>query len=242
MKKSNVIRRRIVQAVGFLFNFLLPWILYRVSVSHVGETNALILSAAAPAAWSLIELVRSRRVNLWSMLVLSGIAFGLTAMLVGGSPKLLLFRESLFTGLSGLALVVSGLLGRPLLYWVIVAMLRSAVDPGSTANPEHSRNRLASVIERLESVADEPWFIRTMTVSTIFVGLVGVGETVARGILIYTLPSDKVLLLLPVVRYSAAALIFAWAVLYVRPSARRAERDVAAADNGPIAEMQRGAG
>jgi hypothetical protein len=51
--------------------------------------------------WSGIELLRFRRIDALSLLVLAGILLSLLAMLLGGSPRVLLMRESLLSGLFG---------------------------------------------------------------------------------------------------------------------------------------------
>ena len=79
-------------------NFLLPWLAYRFALPHLGETGALIASAVPPIVWSLIELVRFRRVDALSIMVVAGIVLSVAAMALGGSPRMLLLRESLVSG------------------------------------------------------------------------------------------------------------------------------------------------
>ena len=104
---SPITRKRVVLGLGVLFNFLLPWAVYRLSVPHLGETHAIVATAVAPGVWSLIQFARSREVYAMSVLVLSGIALSLVVLALGGSPKILLFRESLITGLGSLVLIGS---------------------------------------------------------------------------------------------------------------------------------------
>lgn len=231
-------RRRVVQALGLLFNFLLPWALYRIGQAHMSETHALMLSAAGPAVWSLVELAWSRRINAWSVMVLAGIGFGLAGIALGGSPKILLFRESLFTGLSGMVFVVSALIGRPLFYWVLMAIVRSSLPLQPPSQTAPSNNRLVNALAEFESWTSERWFVKVMTLTTLFVGLVGVAETIARAILIFSLPSDKVLLLLPAVSYGASALLVMWAFLYFAPAIRRGRSDAAEKDFSGMLESQ----
>jgi hypothetical protein len=99
-------RKRLLFGVGLPCNVLLPWLSYRVSEPHIGEAHAIMISAVVPLAWSLFEFARNRKVDVISILVLSGIALSLIAIAFGGSPRLLLFRESLVTGLIGLVMIV----------------------------------------------------------------------------------------------------------------------------------------
>lgn len=60
-----------------------------------------------------------------------------------------------------------------------------------------------------------------MTVMTVFTGAVLVAETVIRGVLIFSLPTDRVLLLGPLVQYGASGVILLWTFLYFVPAVRR---------------------
>jgi hypothetical protein len=53
------------------------------------------------------------------MLVIAGIALSLIATLLGGSPRLLLIRESFITGIFGLIFLGSLLFPRPLLFQLV---------------------------------------------------------------------------------------------------------------------------
>ncbi|XLM21574.1 hypothetical protein MKD33_05940, partial [Chromobacterium piscinae] len=58
-----------------------------------------------------------------SMMVLLGIALSLLAMLLGGGEKMLLLRESLLSGLFGVAFLLSLLLPRPLVFYLARATI-----------------------------------------------------------------------------------------------------------------------
>src|ERR1700760_4195238 len=88
-------------------NFLLPWLAYRLALRGVGDTGALIASAVPPLVWSTIELARFRRVDALSVMVVAGIALSVAAMALGGSPRMLLLRESLVSGAVGLVFLLS---------------------------------------------------------------------------------------------------------------------------------------
>ncbi len=96
-----------------LFNSILQWAVYRLSVPYLGETHAIIATAVAPTVWSLAQFARSRKLDAMPVLVLSWIALSLLVLVLGGSPKVLLFRETLITGLGGLVLIGSAMIGRP---------------------------------------------------------------------------------------------------------------------------------
>jgi hypothetical protein len=60
-----------------------------------------------------------------------------------------------------------------------------------------------------------------MTVTTVVFGLIIVAETVALCVLVFSLPTDRVLLTRPIVRNVAAGLVLLWAFFYMVPAVRR---------------------
>jgi hypothetical protein len=63
--------------------FLLPWLCYRWAVPQWGETAGLIASSLPPLLWSGIELLRFRRIDALSLLVLAGILLSLAGHVAG---------------------------------------------------------------------------------------------------------------------------------------------------------------
>jgi hypothetical protein len=89
-------------ALDFLVNLGAPFLVYQLVSGHMSETAALMLSSVPPILWSIGQLIWSRKLDALSLLVITGIALSLVATLLGGSPRLLLVRESLITGIFGL--------------------------------------------------------------------------------------------------------------------------------------------
>jgi hypothetical protein len=108
---------------GFLLdialNAFIPLILYRLSKRFISpsEFTALVAATTFPVFKSIFDLVRRRELDPISVVVLLGIVASTAGLIVGGSPRILLMRESLFTGLFGLACFVSLLLPRPLMFY-----------------------------------------------------------------------------------------------------------------------------
>ena len=113
-------------------NLLLPWLTYRLLAPHVSEFAAIAWSAAPPMLWSLAELARHRSLDALSLLVLGGIALSLVALLFGGSPRMLMVRENLFTIPIGLLFLVSLLMKKPLIYYAARATFMRQ-DPAGVA-------------------------------------------------------------------------------------------------------------
>src|SRR5579859_6778789 len=104
---------------GIVLNAVIPVILYKLSKRYISpsELTALILATTFPIGKSIFDVARRGQVDPISIVVLIGIATDGVALLLGGSARLLLVRESLFTGAFGLACFVSLLLPRPLMFY-----------------------------------------------------------------------------------------------------------------------------
>lgn len=197
-------------ALDLAVNFLMPWLFYRASRPHVDETHAIMISASAPMIWGLVQFARSRKVDTFSVLSLGGIAVSFAIFALGGSPKVLLVRESLVTGAVGLLFLASALIRRPLMFELFRGIAGSM--PGE---------KLARARELLESNAGAPWFRRLMTSMTLVFGIFGIVEMAARIALALALPTERFLLIAPVARYAIAGVAMAWIFFFVTPVFRR---------------------
>jgi len=197
-------RRRARIVLEVLFNFVLPWVSYRLAKPYFGEVHAIMASAVPPIVWSLAEFARLRRADAISLLVLGGIALSLLGFAFGGSPKLLLMRESLVTGLIGLLFIASAAIGKPLVYVLARASLsrRSAADRAA-----------------FEAEGEKPGFRRVLTVVTLVWGFGLLAETCLRAVLLVTLPVGRFLIVSPIVGYATIGLLILWAFLYGRHAA-----------------------
>lgn len=209
-------RGRVFFALDLAVNFLMPWLLYRASRPYVDETHAIMISAGAPMVWGLVQFAVNRKVDTFSLLSLGGIALSLGIFAFGGSPKVLLVRESFITGAIGVLFIASALIGRPLMFELIRGIAQSM--------PAGETGMLARAREELESYAEAPWFLRIMTTMTYAFGLFGIIEMAARIALALALPTERFLLIAPIARYAIAAVPIAWTYLYVVPAFRRGAR------------------
>ena len=112
-------------------NLLLPWLAYRLALPYWGDVGALYASAAPPLAWSIGEFARSRRVDALSALVLFGIALSIVLLAMGGSARILLVRESLAAGATGLVFLISLLFQRPLIFYLARATVTREQKDGA---------------------------------------------------------------------------------------------------------------
>ena len=102
-----------------LVSTIIPLAVYHLSRKYLGssEFTALIYASVYPVAKSLFDLTRHKQVNPVMVLVVLGILVSIGALFLGGSPRILLIRESLLTAAFGSACFVSFLLPRPLMFY-----------------------------------------------------------------------------------------------------------------------------
>ena len=202
-------RQKLSLVVEVVVNFVLPWLCYRFAKSPLGETGALLLSTAPPILWSLVTVLRFRRLDVVSVLVIVGILLSLVTMALGGSPRVLLIRESLITGFAGLALIASLLLPRPLMFYLAQ----------STASHHSSEEG-----DRFNLLWEKPRFVRCMYLLTWVWGVGLIVETVVRATLAWTIPAEEFLLISPIIGYGVYFSLIGWTFWYVRRLKAAAQR------------------
>ncbi|HEX3916707.1 MAG TPA: VC0807 family protein [Caulobacteraceae bacterium] len=205
-----------------LVNAVLPVVIYDVWQKQLGDVGALLASSGPPIVWSIVQFVRSRRVDALSLFVLAGIALSLLAFFGGGGAKFLQLRENLVTGAIGALFLGSALIGKPLIYHLARAsMMRS--DSARAAE--------------FEGLRDNVYFRRTMTVMTVVWGLGLVLRTAIACVLVFTLSIADYLVVGHIVGYAFAGALALWTFVYAGRQQRlgAARRAAAAAAESPAA-------
>jgi hypothetical protein len=184
-----------------ILNAIVPVILYKLSKHYVSpsEFTALLTATTFPLGKSIFDLVRHSHVDPISIVVLLGIATSCVALLFGGSARLLLVRESLFTGAFGLACFVSLLLPRPMMFYFARHFI-AGTDP----------QRLA----RFNSGWQLPEVRFCHRLITVVWGFAFVGELILRIILIYHSSPATVLFVSPILLGSLTMVTMIWAFSY----------------------------
>lgn len=159
-----------------VYNLLLP----RFPASSI---IPLLVASLIPILSNLISVVYHRRLDVIGMMVLIGFAISGVAALLGGDPQVLLIRESFSSGATGLVLLASVVLSRPLGYYFARQLL--------TAN---ASERMAGFL----ALCKLPVFQSFLQRGTLFWGLLLLGEFIVRVVLVYTLPVMLVLTIAPV--------------------------------------------
>ncbi len=105
--------------LSLVLNVAIPLILYSLSKRYISTSDVVALSIASvfPLVDSVYEIVRHRQLDVIAVLALLGAIVGIFGILLGGDSKLLLIRESFFTGALGLVCFVSFLLPKPLMFY-----------------------------------------------------------------------------------------------------------------------------
>ncbi|MFL9902263.1 hypothetical protein PQR75_08230 [Paraburkholderia fungorum] len=193
-------------------NFLLPWLAYRLALPHLGETGALIASAVPPIVWSLIELLRFRRVDALSVMVVAGIVLSVAAMALGGSPRMLLLRESLVSGAVGVVFLLSLPMRRPLIFYLARATVAREMEGGA---------------ERFEALwRERPALVGAMRLMTLVWGIGLTGETALRAWMALTWPIERFLVVSPFIGYGIYGALTLWTLWYRKTMRSRVEAHV----------------
>jgi intracellular septation protein A len=201
--------------VEALVNFILPFAIYNYAEAPLGEVRALIASSAPPILWSLVEFARHRRLDALSVLVVSGIALSLLAMLGGGGARFLQLREKLVTGVIGLVFLGSAVIGKPLIYELARATMRRKSEVEA---------------QEFEALQVHAGFRRTMMVMTLVWGLGLLADVAVSVVLVFALSIRQYLLVNPVLGYGTTGALGLWTFLYGRRAKRRGEARRAAAE------------
>jgi hypothetical protein len=195
-------------ATELLVNFVLPFAIYTCAEAPLGAVRALLLSSVPPILWSVVEFFRHRRLDALSVLVVSGIALSLLAMLGGGGVKFLQLREKLVTGVIGLAFVGSAVIGKPLVYELARATMRRKSEDEA---------------QEFEALQVHAGFRRTMTFMTLVWGLGLLADVAVSVVLVFELSIRQYLIVNPILGYGTMGGLSLWSILYGRRAKRRGE-------------------
>ena len=192
-----------------MLNAGIPVLLYQLSKRYLStsELTALTIAALFPLAWSLVDLTRSRSVDPVAVLSILSIVVSMAAVAAGGSPKLLLIRESLFTGAFGAACLGSLVLPRPIMFY-FARHFTAGRDPAHLAEFNRGWER--------------PGVRRTIRLMTLVWGVTSLLEFMIRLALVYTLPPAAVLVISPIVLGALLIGTITWTFAYGRRAQARA--------------------
>lgn len=152
-----------------------------------------------PLLWSGYELVKTRRLDAVSCLVVASILLTVAATALGGPPKIIQIRDALVTGAVGGLFLASLLLKKPLIYY-----LARAVSARNTAQGA----------SRFEAMWILPDVRRTFRVMTCVWGAGLILQTALLCLLAWVWSIERYLLLSPFIGYGLFGLLMLWSVWY----------------------------
>lgn len=193
-----------------IINIALPFLLYWALKTYTSASDilALVVSGIPSLIDSLVGILRSKRIDLLSGIVLASIAISIITIILGGSPKIYLVRESFFTAAFGLIFLASLFFSRPLSFYFARHF----------ATGNHPEN-----ISWFDSLWRYPQFRHTMRVTTVVWGIGFLFEAVLRTFLVIVLNTEQFLLISPFVLYGITGILIAWMFLYSRQGRKKGE-------------------
>jgi hypothetical protein len=199
---------RLFVALDFLINLGGPFVVYILAADHMSSAAALMWSSAPPILWSIGQLVRTRTLDAISLLIIAGIALSIIATLLGGSPRLLLIRESFVTGILGLVFLGSLFWPRPLMFQIVKSTIA----------------KQAVGAEAFASRWSIPGFRHTFYLMTTVWGIGLVAEAILKIALAFTLAIEQFLVVSPVLGYGIYFGLLGWSFWYGNQRRKLGER------------------
>ncbi len=103
---------------SLVINAVLPFVTYTILT---GEGMSTVPALAISGLWNVLEIVveyvRHRRLDSFSVLILIFLTIGIASSLISGNVRFTLLKESAATGLFGFVLLGSLLAPRPLMFY-----------------------------------------------------------------------------------------------------------------------------
>lgn len=154
-----------------------------------------------------MELVRTKRIDAISLIVVASILFTVAATAMGGSPRLIQIRDAMVTGAVGVMFLGSLVLRRPLIFYLARAAM--------------SRNTVAG-FEAYESLWGRPGVPTVFRWLTLGWGLGLVGQTAAMCWLAWVWPISRYLLISPMISAAIFGALMLASLTYIarNPAAR----------------------
>jgi intracellular septation protein A len=179
---------------------LLPFAAYLVLLGlGVHEAAALATAGGVALVRAIVIWIRDREVGALSVLLVVRFSLGVVAALLTGDARFVLAKDSVITATVGVAILVSLLAAKPLIYYI-----RRSLSP---------RRRVFDA--QWERSAEFRALNRRMT----WVWGVGlIGESTLRVLVVYTLPIEVAAFLSQAMAAGAIILLVAWTQWYGRRS------------------------
>lgn len=156
-------------------------------------------SIVPPLLWSVYELIKTRKIDALSIIVIASIVFTVPATALGGSARMIQIRDALVTGVIGCLFLFSLLIHKPLIFYLARAVLARNPDTGI---PE---------IESLWAMPNAPRIFRVLTAVW---GSGLVAQTALLCSLAWVWPIGRYLLISPFISYGIVGVLMLWSFWY----------------------------
>lgn len=178
-KEGSPRGRRRVAPMTVLFDIGAPiGLFYALRALGFSEFAALLTSGVAPGLSTMVQVVRTRRLDRLAVFIVGVTVLTAGAALIGGSPRFLLAKEGVVTGAIGGWLLANSWADRPVVFAFARALLEGRVGP--------SGESWDVLWERL------PGFRRIWRVAGVIWGGAIILDATIRFVFAYTLPVDAV--------------------------------------------------
>ncbi len=153
-----------------------------------------------PLLWSGYELIKTRRIDAISIIVIASILFTVAATAMGGSARLIQIRDALVTGVVGVIFLLSLALKRPIIFYLARATMARHTEAGA---------------RDFETVWDKPGVPKILRLLTGIWGLGLIVQTATMCWLAYIWPIGRYLLISPIIGYGIFGVLMIWSLWYL---------------------------
>jgi hypothetical protein len=188
-----------------LINAVVPLLINLLARPYMPTIDALLLASSVPALFTLGGFIWKKHIDAVGLLVVAGLLLTAVFALVFKSPRLLLLQSSAVSGLFGVAMLVSLLFARPILFYIVRSI--------STQN---DAQRIAS----FNADWSFPQFRAFYRVLTIVWGCVTIAQLAMLTVLVFNLPISLMLALAPFMGFLLVIPAAHWSIHYFRKNKR----------------------
>lgn len=194
--------KRMYIFVTLIINGIVPWLIYILLNDHMSNFQALLIATLIPLIDNIVHLWKHRKLDAFGGLMLFTFVLTLILVLLGGSEKILLVRESLITAAVGIVFLGSLFFKRPLIYYLAMRFI---------GNDHFADNWQIK------------YFRFVMRLMTFVWGIILVSEAIVRIVMVFQLTTETYLLLSNFVLYGFIGAAILWTVVYRKKSSKRLE-------------------
>ncbi len=188
-----------------LLNAAVPLLINFLARPYMPIINALLLASSVPALFTLGNFIWKKHIDAIGLLVVAGLLLTAVFALLFNSPRLLLLQSSAVSGLFGVAMLVSLLFSRPILFYIVRSI-----------STQHDAQRIAS-FNADWSFPQFRSFFRTLTIVW---GCVTIAQLALLTVLVFNLPISLMLALAPFMGFLLVIPAAHWSIHYFRKNKR----------------------